>query len=102
MPVGQQGPQALPGEGPTDPTATPGMKVLVSLQKTAAGRLERYKATTAGQQSKAKQSIPPSKHPGGNDLAAAPVEEVHQLPADVPRVQVRAMLRGCVSWAALS
>jgi hypothetical protein len=64
------------------------MKVLVSLHKTAVGRLERYKATTAGQQSNAKQSIPPPKHPGGNDLAVAPVEEVHQLPADVPRVQV--------------
>lgn len=102
MPVSTQGPQAGPGEGSSETDATPGMKVLLSLQKTAAGRLERYKATTAGQQSKANLSIPPPKHPGGNGLAVTPVEEVHQLPADVPRVQVGSLvelLRGIACTA---
>jgi len=60
-----------------------------SLEATSAGRLQRYLKTTAAQQSKAKQNIPEPKPPGRNDLGNAPVQEVHQLPADAVKAQVR-------------
>lgn len=72
---------------PTD-QQTPGQRLLGTLQQTSVGRLERYNKTTAAVQSKAKASIPTPKPPGRNDLGSAPVEEVHALQADVPRVQV--------------
>jgi hypothetical protein len=78
-------------QGPGDSAAavTPGQKLLTALQQTSVGRIDRYKKTTAGLQSKAKQSIPAGpKPPGRNLLGNCPVEEVHQLQADVPRVQV--------------
>lgn len=50
------------------------------------GRLDRYQKTAAAVQSKAAQSIPAGPSPlARNDLGNAPVEEVHRLPADVPR-----------------
>lgn len=67
---------------------TPGQKLLSKLQQTSVGRLDRYQKTAAAVQSKAAQSIPAGpKPPARNDLGNAPVEEVHQLPADVPRAQ---------------
>jgi hypothetical protein len=66
------------------------------LVSTSAGRLERYSKTTAAVQSKAKQTIPAPKPPRGNDVGNTPEEEVQQLQADVPRVQVRETVCVCV------
>jgi hypothetical protein len=71
-----------------DHASTPGQKLLTTLQQTSVGRLDRYQKTAAAVQSKAAQSIPAApKPPGRNDLGNAPVKEVHQLQADVPRAQ---------------
>lgn len=70
------------------PVVTPGQKLVRTLEATSAGRLQRYLKTTAAQQSKAKQNIPEPKPPGRNDLGNAPVQ-VHQLPADAVKAQVR-------------